>query len=228
MRFFRTTKDRTDSVVSLLDRLEHAGRLMTVVALWLLLSATVGGLVFPGTPIGPGPKKSDFHALGRQLAPLRLIIPSLHVDAPIVPIAVRNSTLTPPSNFKDVGWWDGSARIGSATGQTVITGHTVHTGGGEMDNLGSIQTGAIVKIVTKTHTVWYRETQVLVYSKKQLAQHAEELFTQKRPENRLVLITCTGWTGSGYTSNIVVFADPLGVPNKAHPDTTGKPASASR
>lgn len=200
-----------DTVASVVDRLERAGRMLTVAALWLLLGATVGGLVFPAPP---GPKRSDFHPLGRELAPLRLVIPSLHVSAPIVPIAVRNSTLTPPSNFRDVGWWDGSARIGAATGQTVITGHTVHTGGGEMDNLGTIQNGAIVKVVTKKNTVWYRETQVIVYSKAQLAQHADYLFSQQRPQNRLVLITCTGWTGSGYTSNIVVFADPLGVPNR--------------
>jgi LPXTG-site transpeptidase (sortase) family protein len=207
------SKSSTDTVVSLLDRLEHTGRLMTMVALWLLLGATVGGLVFPTAP-AKVPKKSDFHALGAQLAPLRLVIPSIHVDAPIVPIAVENSTLTPPSNFRDVGWWNGSAKIGAATGQTVITGHTVHTGGGEMDNLGTIGNGAIVKVVTKKDTVWYRETQVIVYSKAQLAQHAQDLFAQKRPQNRLVLITCTGWTGSYYTSNIVVFAEPLGVPNK--------------
>ena len=29
-----------------------------------------------------------------------------------------------------------------------------------------------------------------------------------------MLITCTGWTGSSYKSNIIVFADPLGVPDK--------------
>ena len=220
---FAKSKTRTKSVVSLLDRLERAGRLMTVVALWMLLGATVGGLVFPA---GPAPKKSDFHALGKELAPVRLVVPSLHIDAPIVPIAVKNSTLTPPSNFRDVGWWDQSAKIGSATGQTVITGHTVHTGGGEMDNLGSIQTGAVVKVVTKAQTVWYRETQVIVYSKKQLAEHAEELFSQDRPENRLVLITCTGWTGDGYTSNVVVFADPLGVPNKKTVTVPGADASA--
>lgn len=212
---FLRSRTAEKSVVSLLDRLERTGRLLTVVALWLLLGATVGGLVFPGKP---PPKQSEFHAPTHQLAPVRLVIPSLHVDAPIVPIQVKDSTLTPPSNFRDVGWWDASAKVGAKTGQTVITGHTVHTGGGEMDNLGSIQTGAIVKVVTKEQTVWYRETQVIVYTKEQLADHAEDLFSQDRPENRLVLITCTGWTGDGYTSNIVVFADPLGVPNKeTHP-----------
>ena len=31
-----------------------------------------------------------------------------------------------------------------------------------------------------------------------------------------MLITCTGWTGSSYTSNVVVFADPLGVRDVHH------------
>lgn len=208
LKLKRTT---LSSAASVLDRLERAGRLMTLVVLVLLLGSTLGGLVYP---VVPGPKKSDFHALGRDLAPVRLVVPSLHINAPILPITVENSTLTPPSNFKDVGWWNGSAKVGAPDGQTVITGHTVHTGGGQMDNLGSIQSGAIVKVVTKRSAVWYRETQVLVYSKQQVAEHAQDLFSQDRPKNRLVLITCTGWTGDGYTSNVIVFADPLGVPNK--------------
>lgn len=203
-------RTRRSATASALDRLEHTGRVMTLVVLVLLLGSTVGGLVYP---LAPAPKKSDFHDLGRELAPVRLVISSLKVNAPIVPIAVKDSTLTPPSNFKDVGWWNGSAKVGAPDGQTVITGHTVHTGGGQMDNLGSIQNGAIVKVITRHGTVWYRETQVLVYSKKQVAAHAQELFSQNRPHNRLVLITCTGWTGDGYTSNVIVFADPLGVPN---------------
>lgn len=204
-------------LVSTLDTLERAGRTMTMVTLWLLLAATVGGMVIP-TPKAPKiPKPSQFHAISAPEAPVRLVVPSLHIDAPIVPIGVgADATLTPPSNFKDVGWWDGSAKVGSASGQTVITGHTVHTGGGEMDNLGAIQTGAVVKVVTRTAVFWYRETQVIVYSKAQLTRHAEDLFSQKRKHNRLVLITCTGWTGEFYTSNVVVFAQPLGVRNQTH------------
>jgi hypothetical protein len=85
-----------------------------------------------------------------------------------------------------------------------------------MDNLGTIQTGAVVKVVTRKVVFWYRETQVIVYSKAQLTRHAEELFSQKRKHNRLVLITCTGWTGEFYTSNVIVFAQPLGVRNRPH------------
>lgn len=181
--------------------------------LWLLLAATVGGLVFPSPAPAKVPVPSDFHALASPADPVRLLVPSVHVDAPIVPIQWVGNTLTPPDDASLVGWWSGSARPGSATGQTLITGHTVHTGGGQMDHLGSIAPGGIIEIVTPTGTLWYRETQVLVYTKEQVAQHGQELFGQDRPHNRLVLVTCTGWTGHDYTSNVIVFADPLGVPN---------------
>lgn len=184
--------------------------------LWLLLAATVGGLVLPS----PAPAKdakapplSDFHPLAHPEAPTRLIIPSVQIDAPIVPIQLNGSTLLPPDDPSVVGYWTGSAKPGSKTGQTLITGHTVHTGGGQMDHLGAISQGGIIEIVTPGGTLWYRETQVLVYSKAEVSQHAVQLFGQNRPHNRLVLVTCTGWTGAFYTSNVIVFADPLGVPN---------------
>jgi LPXTG-site transpeptidase (sortase) family protein len=197
---------------TVLDRLEIAGRTLTAVALWLLLGATVGGLVFPGKPGFATPP--GYHVPAKVSAPERLLIPSLRIDAPIVPIEVTDdATLDPPSNPREVGWWQDSAKPGQEDGQTVITGHTVHTGGGQMDHLGSITEGASIQVVTKDSTVWYRETSVVVYTKEQLSEHAEDLFNQDRPHNRLVLITCTGWTGSEYTSNVIVFAQPLGVPD---------------
>lgn len=208
---------------SALDKLEKAGRTLTAVALWLLLAATVGGLVFPNQP---GHAAPGYHDLTAPAAPVRLVVPSLHINAPIIPIEVTvGATLDPPSNPREVGWWQRSAKPGSTKGQTVITGHTVHTGGGQMDHLGSIKQGAIIQIVTPRGTLWYRETQVVVYSRAQLTKHAEDLFSQTRKDNRLVLITCTGWTGTLYTSNIVVFAKPLGVPNK--PDRPTSPAKSS-
>ncbi|MGN6161563.1 MAG: class F sortase [Marmoricola sp.] len=156
---------------------------------------------------------SQFHALTPPEQGIRLLVPSVGIDAPIVPIALQGHILMPPDDASLVGWWTGSAKPGSPTGQTLITGHTVHTGGGQMDHLGSISPGGIVEIVTKHGTIWYRETAVLVYSKQQVSQHAQQLFGQTRKKNRLILVTCTGWTGSYYTSNVIVFADLLGIPN---------------
>ncbi len=143
---------------------------------------------------------------------MRLVVPSLKIRAPILPIQVNDQQiLDPPRNPRDVGWWQQSARPGAAKGQTVLTGHTVHTGGGVMDHLGKLHRGKLIKVVTPKGTMQYRTTRVVTWSKDELAKRAVAIFAQKRPNPRLVLITCTGWTGSDYTSNIVVFAKPLGV-----------------
>ena len=100
---------------------------------------------------------------------------------------------------------------GTRHGQTVLTGHTVHDGGGVMDHLGKVRAGDAVRVVTPKGTMVYRTTKVLTLTKAQLASRARALFGQGRTSNRLVLVTCTGWTGSHYTSNTVVFAKPLEV-----------------
>jgi len=190
--------------------------LLIAAVLWLLLAATVGGFVFPNpapAKVAPSVVPSEFHALPHPEQGVRLIVPSVNIDAPIVPITLSGNNLIPPDDASLVGWWTGSAKPGSKTGQTLITGHTVHTGGGQMDHLGAIAQGGIIEIITPDGALWYRETKVVVYSKAQVSQHADELFGQNRAKNRLILVTCTGWTGSYYTSNVIVFADPLGVPN---------------
>jgi LPXTG-site transpeptidase (sortase) family protein len=120
-------------------------------------------------------------------------------------------TLNPPANPREVGWWDASAKPGSKVGQTIITGHTVHTGGGQLDHLGTIKQGAIILIhQTDGSTLTYRETRVETLGKAEVAERSVELFGQDDASNRLVLITCSGWTGSGYLSNVFVYATPVG------------------
>jgi LPXTG-site transpeptidase (sortase) family protein len=96
----------------------------------------------------------------------------------------------------------------------VLTGHTVHTGGGVMDDLGKLHQGQLVKVITRKGTMVYRTTKVVTWSKAELAKRSVDLFNQKRQDERLVLITCSQWTGSSYKSNVVVFAKPLGVPDR--------------
>lgn len=139
-----------------------------------------------------------------------LEVASLRINAPLKSISESAAgTLNPPSNPREVGWWNASAPPGSRTGQTIITGHTVHTGGGQLDHLGSIAQGALIVIHDGAKTLKYRETRVETISKGQVAQRSVELFGQDDAPNRLVLITCSGWTGSGYLSNVFVYATPL-------------------
>ena len=138
--------------------------------------------------------------------PLRLIVPSLHVDAPVIPIGAPGGVLLPPGDPQTLGWWSAGARPGEAMGGALITGHTVHTGGGAFDDLDTMDPGDIVRVRTPRGVLEYAVTEVTVYRKATLARDAERVFSQSVP-GRLVLITCEDWNGTGYDSNAVVVAN---------------------
>ena len=176
----------------------------------LVLCAVLGAAAFllPSSDAEP----AGYRDLAGPAKPVRLIVPALKIKAPIRAIEInKKQVLDPPRNPRDIGWWQRSARPGSAKGQTVLTGHTVHTGGGVMDNLGKLRKGQVVKVVTPKGTMEYTTTRVVTWSKEQLAKRAVDIFAQERKDVRLVLITCSQWTGSYYKSNVVVFAKALGV-----------------
>lgn len=144
-------------------------------------------------------------------APVKLVVPSIGLAASVLPIEVEPSgVLYPPEDTDDVGWWQRSAKPGTNRGQTVLTGHTVHTGGGVMNRLGEVEPGDEIRVRTRKGVFEYEATEVFVYSKAQLAKHATDLMGQDRPAPRLVLITCTDFDGQDYQSNIIVLAEPVG------------------
>jgi len=146
-------------------------------------------------------------------APQRLKIKAIGVDARVVPVSVgSDAVLDPPANYREVGWWDASARPGAGRGQTVVTGHSVHTGGGSMDRIGRLRPGQKVDVVTRKGTMRYRVRRVAVLSHSALAKASVRLFGQRGGSGRLVLVSCTDWNGSSYASNVVVLASPLGMP----------------
>ena len=168
------------------------------------VALTVGVLMFL--------RGSDDQATGADVAPaspVRLVVPALDLRSSVVPIEVNTAgVLHPPDDVDVVGWWKRSARPGGDRGQTVLTGHTVSTGGGVMNRLGELEPGDRVRVRTAEGLVRYRTTAVRTYSRAQLASQARRLFGQKR-SSRLVLITCTDWDGAEYLANTVVLAKPL-------------------
>lgn len=140
-------------------------------------------------------------------APERLVVPALDIAAPVVPIAAPGGVLTPPSDPQTLGWWADGARPGAAQGSALVTGHTVHSGGGAMDDLEQLVTGDRVWMETDRGRIGYDVRRVSVLGKGELAQRAEEIFDQEVP-GRLVLITCEDWNGVEYLSNVVVTATP--------------------
>jgi LPXTG-site transpeptidase (sortase) family protein len=141
--------------------------------------------------------------------PVRVSIPRLGVSARVVGIRASGGQLIPPSNPRLVGWWSDGARPGAAKGSAIITGHTVHTGGGAFDNLDQLRAGDSVKVTTAKGTISYAVVAVTTYRKRALAKQAAQIFDQSVP-GRLVLVTCEDWNGTTYLSNAVVIAKPIG------------------
>jgi hypothetical protein len=167
-----------------------------------LVSSFVGG--------DDEPQRADVPAA----APIELRVAELGIKAKVVPIQLSpDAVLDPPSNPDVVGWWDDSARPGADTGQVVITGHTVHTGGGALDRLSEEKPGGRpIVLRTKAGVQRYAVTKRIVATPEEVAARAERLFGQDRREPsgaRLVLVTCTDWNGSFYASNVIIMARQL-------------------
>lgn len=195
-------------------------RVHVLVLLGLLAALVVFAAVTRPTP-EPGAAKSDllFEIFPSGSEPTDqppqdpggddvLYVPSIDLLSPIVDIEMdEDGVLSPPADTDIVGWWQRSAEPGARVGQTVITGHTVHTGGGVMNELGELVPGDVVRIRDEGEVIEYRVTDNQTLSTEEVADNAQMLFGQDREEGRLVLVTCTDWVDGDYLSNIIVVAD---------------------
>ncbi len=200
-------------------RLARGRRTWAVVGLVLIGLALVIWTVQPsdspvrvivGSETEPSPAAEENLPDTPKKGPDQILVPSLDIKAPLEPIELASDgVLTPPADTDVVGWWDGSAEPGSGKGQTVMTGHTVSTGGGVMNDLPQIDVGALVRIRDEGKLVDYRVTGVFKLSKEEVAKHARSLFGQEGQKGRLVLVTCTDYHDGDYDSNIIVWAEPV-------------------
>lgn len=142
----------------------------------------------------------------RPGTPREVRIPRLGVSAEVLPVGTRGDTLVPPADPTQLGWWAEGARPGQP-GRALIAGHTVHTGGGALDDLETLRRGDRVVVEGNRSTSRWVVTSVDVLGKGVLAGQAERLFRQDGPA-RLVLLTCEDWDGTAYLSNVVVVAEP--------------------
>ena len=140
-------------------------------------------------------------------APRAVAVRALGLEAPVVPIRSQGQLLVPPDDPTVLGWWSGGAVAGAARGSALVTGHTVHAGGGALDDLELVPVGSAIVVRTDRGPLRYRTTSVEVVGKDALARRAARLFSQDAP-GRLVLVTCEDWNGTGYESNVVVLAEP--------------------
>ena len=100
----------------------------------------------PERPRGAdGDRHGDATAARRASAPVRIEIPSIRVDAPLIGLGLdAHRALEVPKRFDVAGWWTGGSRPGER-GPAVIAGHVdSKTGPAVFYELGELRRGAAV------------------------------------------------------------------------------------
>ncbi|MCW2721015.1 MAG: peptidase sortase [Pseudonocardia sp.] len=142
--------------------------------------------------------------------PEQLRLPSLGVDAPVVPVDVEpGGALRVPDDPGVLGWWQAGARPGSGHGTVVVDGHvdTARDGPGAFYHLRALRPGDQVRLRTDRGTQGYVVRAVRSFPKTALPP---ELFTTDGPP-RLALVTCGGSFDQHtrqYADNVVAYAVP--------------------
>ena len=137
--------------------------------------------------------------------PTGIRIDSLGVDTTVTPIQASDGSLVPPADYTTVAWWSDGPAPGSPSGTSIITGHTVHTGGGAFDDLEQLRPGDRVVVERRRRDLEYVVSSVRTYDKGTLAESAATVFSGSTP-GRLALVTCEDYNGAVYLSNVVVIA----------------------
>jgi LPXTG-site transpeptidase (sortase) family protein len=163
----------------------------------------------PGVTLRPSAAaRLDGRRLPSAGPPEQVVVRRLGVRSAVVPISGDTGVLLPPADPQLLGWWREGAVPGAARGTAVLTGHTVHTGGGAFDHLRGLVAGDRVRVRTTRGTIGYSVVDVHVYTKRALARSSDRVFRLTGP-GRLVLVTCSDWNGADYDTNTVVTARPV-------------------
>jgi sortase (surface protein transpeptidase) len=146
-------------------------------------------------------------------APSRIALPSIGVDAAIVPVGVEpDGLMTVPEDVSTVGWYRFGAAPGADAGTVVLAGHVDdrEQGRGAFFDLRAVEVGDTITTTDETGaTTEWRVTGRRTYDKASLP--VDVLYRRDGPLS-LVLITCGGdfdQSASSYENNIVVEAEPL-------------------
>ena len=147
-----------------------------------------------------------------RFIPERVTLPG-SAHAPVEPESTAaNGELSIPTDVEHVGWWDGSAWVNDAFGNTVIAGHVDSKQGyGFFARLLLLEVGEKVTLSAGAHHLTYKITSVRSVKRQALATDGDAF--DQIGDHRLVLITCTGGYNrdrGGYDHNLVVTAAPVG------------------
>jgi len=194
-----------------------------VLAVAAALAATGCGAAAEDEPAAPPPLERPAQAddtatatatarperrTARASLPVRIQIPSIGVDAPLIGLGLdAHRALEVPKRFDVAGWWSGGSRPGER-GPAVIAGHVDSTTGPAVFyELGKLGRGAAV-IVRR------RDGTSVRFTVQGRQRYAKDHFPTARvygPTRRpaLRLITCSGqfdYSTRHYLDNTVVYA----------------------
>jgi len=167
-------------------------------------------IVTGGRASGAG-SRAVADAAGRT--PVRLSVPTLGIDAPLVraQVDVAKGVLGVPGDIRRPGWWIDGAAPGGRNGAVLIAGHvdSASRGPGAFFALHSARPGTRVEVRTRDgRTRTYRVVSVRTMRKDALPIDVYSL----RGRPRLVLVTCGGPFDAAighYRDNVVVTAVPV-------------------
>lgn len=148
---------------------------------------------------------------GTQVAdPVRVLIPSIGVDAPTVSLAVSEDVLAGPEQFSDAGWWADGPEPGEA-GAAVIAGHVdSYQGPAVFFDLHELTEGDVVTVERGDGSrVDFAVTGSERYAKDGIP--VDRVFGETLGPT-LRLITCGGEfdrSAKSYVDNLVVYAVPV-------------------
>ncbi len=162
----------------------------------------------PSSTTSPSPLGDRPTAVAVATEPVRLVVPAIEVDAPVIPLGLNpDQTLEVPTTASDTGWWTGGSAPG-AGGPAVIAGHVnLRSQPGVFADLDQVRAGDEIEVIGD-------DLVVVRFVVDRIERHPKDSFPTDRvygptegPELRL--ITCGGafdeGTGS-YTDNVIVFA----------------------
>ncbi len=148
-----------------------------------------------------------------HLAPTRLLIPSIALDAPVEAVGwhietqagVQAKVWDAPLYFA-VGWLNSSAPVG-APGNTVLDGH--HNIYGEVfKNLINLNEGDTIMLYAGDYARDYRVDQKLLLEEAGQpleARQANARHIQPTNDERLTLVTCWPYTGNSHRLIVIAF-----------------------
>ncbi|MFJ6459809.1 class F sortase [Streptomyces sp. NPDC091387] len=194
---------------------------------WLLVVAALAGvwLIRNGadtrlTP--PGPASAEAFAAGPELlpgspvaeplrpsAPVRIRIPSIRVDAPMMRLGLGpdGSLDVPPAGNTDIVGWYRDGTPPGAKGSAIVAGHVDNAQGPSVFyNLGTLKKGSTVEVLRQ-------DGRTAVFALDGIEVYDSEDFPDKRvygssEHASLRLITCGGGfsKSTGYEGNVVAYA----------------------